>query len=124
MSEDNDDTCVAESEREEIVNTQEAKKEKMKKIGILLVVSVVPYVLSLFLKNGINRIISLASSIFCPFFIIMYPGLMNLRLAKEFRLSKYSIWGIYAFMWGFGILLLISIFVNMARVFGGEDVSA
>ena len=97
----------------DIEYTQKSKPELSKwKIYVQnFMWTLLPFLFSLVVDQLIH-VISLMSSILCPYFIIVAPSLMNLKLYRELELSNLNKIGIKIFMTFFTTMLLICIVVN------------
>lgn len=115
----NDDLFV---QSEDTDTTEEGERSMLAKIITYLVCFLVPYIFSLLLGKDVNTIISLASSIFCPFFIIIFPALLNIKLKNQFKYNNRDMLIINAYMYTFSGILLISIIINIVNVFKGSSV--
>jgi len=93
-----------------------------KEILIFIVVGFIPYVCALFLKDNVNNIISLISSLLCPIFIVIMPALMNIKLKAQFNYSSLKVFMIKLYIFVFVILLSLSIGVNIYKFVTGQNV--
>ena len=82
---------------------------------------IIPYAISLYVKQLIN-FISLLSSILCPYFIIIAPSLMGLKLSKELKFGKLKKAFICIYMFGVTGILGVSIFYNIVAFIEGKEV--
>ena len=76
---------------------------------ILIGQGLLGFFFALLVNKNLIRFISLMSSVLCPSFIIIYPAMMNLKLAEELKLSYRRQVLIKMFMYGFTLLLCGSI---------------
>ena len=103
---------------EKLVNRKYSKKLEY---SIISVFGIIPFCFSLLIKKEIMVLISLLTSILCPYYIIVAPALMNLKIAKDLKLKKNEIFFIRFFLVFFTIVLLMAIGINFMVFFGFID---
>lgn len=91
-------------------------------IGVSFLIACVAYFCSLFLQERVISVISLLTSILCPYFIIIAPSLMSLKLAERLGLGKKWRILIWTFMIGFCGILAFSVGVNLYDFINDADV--
>lgn len=84
---------------------------------ILLTVSIIPYLISLLLKEKINMYISLLSCIFCPIFMIIVPAVMNIKLRHILGYSNFKLFLIGLYIFVFSVLFIIAFIGNLFKLF-------
>jgi amino acid permease len=111
-----------ENSKEETLTIENKKQSKTLEIIINFILTSIAFTASIFLEKKIISIISLLSSILCPYFIIIAPSLMNLKMAEKLKISKsYKIFIIF-FMVLFSLILGISIGINLYYFINDSDV--
>lgn len=107
-----------------VSDDEQVKSNSFRKMEVFVIIAVgfIPYVCALFLKDNVNSIISLMSSLLCPFFIIIMPAWMNIKLKAQFNYSAAKVFFIKLYIAFFVILLSLSIAVNTYNFITGHDV--
>jgi hypothetical protein len=72
-----------------------------------------PLFIALLVEKEVLGLISTFSSLLCPYFIIIIPGLLNLKLSKQLKLGKGSRLFIWVFMISVSLLLFASVIFNI-----------
>lgn len=90
--------------------------------GVIFAVGFIPFIASLFLKENVNNIISLISSLLCPIFIVIMPAWLNIKLRAHFNYSPTKVFFIKFYVFFFSVLLSMSIGVNVYKFVTGESV--
>ncbi len=115
---ENEQTEQVDLEKTELKNK---KKGKITEILIMFIAVIIPYLASLIVRQLIN-VISLLSSILCPYFIIIAPSLMVLKLKKELKVSYFKQIIIKIYMVVFTSILAVSIVQNAIELYQGNDI--
>lgn len=75
--------------------------------------AMLPLIIALLVQEEVLGLISTFSSLLCPYFIIIVPGLLNLKLAKELELSRFKQGVIVVFMLVVSLTLFASVVCNV-----------
>lgn len=111
------------SEIYENIKHSNDKRKYSKKLeyGVICIFGIIPFGFSLLIKKEIMVLISLLTSILCPYYIIVAPALMNLKISKQLKIGKNEVKFIWAFLVFFTILLIMAIGINFMVFFGFMD---
>ena len=109
---------------EKMSETQPVQQSKFtqRDILVMLVIGLLPYLASLLLNENVNGIISLISSLLCPFFIVILPAWVNIKLRSKFNYSNKTVFLIKLYVVVYTVLLAISIGVNVYNFISGHAV--
>lgn len=66
--------------------------------------------------------ISLFSSILCPFFVVVCPAILSIKLREKLKIGKTQVVVIYIQMIGSLMILSVSIIMNFMDLLHGEDI--
>jgi len=97
---------------------------KVTSLGLFLTNILIPVFLSLLITEDILSIISLFTSILCPYFMIICPCLLTLKLKKKYGYSKKFEICIYVYLALVLTLVFISIGTNIYSLISGNSVIA
>ena len=83
----------------------------MKKLewSIIAGLAFIGFAVAALVTNNLIRFISLASSVLVPYFIVICPSLMNIKLRNQLKLSDGEVKVINVYMYTFSGLLAASI---------------
>ena len=110
------------NENNDEINDEKSTRNRMIEIGVSFTVALIAYISSLFLEKKVISVISLLTSILCPYFIIIAPSLMTLKMADRLKLSTAWIRFVWTFMIIFCIILSFSVAVNLYDFINDADV--